>query len=165
MKTNNNMEQDLAVFTEFGKDIVEMQGGWNVRVFNETEFTRGSGITLSDDGTINLAPGIYHISALSLLAYGVNREQKDEDTASEDLISAGYCGIFAGNKLLATGSMMDYQDNTPSLIDTLLEFTNPTDIHLKHQVGPEKPKDVFLQWFGDNQSTNHVLARITIHRL
>ena len=47
-----------------------MKDGWNTRVFTNTDVQKGSGITCDfTTGIVTLAPGVYHISGLSMVAY------------------------------------------------------------------------------------------------
>ena len=166
MSMNKKQEYDLAVFTEVAKEKKEMQPGWNVRVFNEIEILKGSSISKKDDGTITLAPGLYHISALSLLCYMIDGVPGKSVESDDFEASAGYCAICTEETgrdgMLAIGSMMDYKDNTASFIDNILEFDETTSFQMKHQVGGN-PENVFLQ--GNGQRSTHVYARITIRRL
>lgn len=156
-------ELNVAAFGEYANDTVAMIPGWNVRVFNKAEFIKGSSISWEDDGSgiITLAPGIYHITAFSLLS-----------NTNQDTTLPGYCALFKltsdVDEMIVTGTMMNALYNTPSFIDTFLEFTETTDILLKHQVG-QNVDGLFLQMKAssdsENKSSNHVFATIAIQRM
>ena len=173
MSNNQIQEYDMAVYVEVAKERIPMEKGFNTRVFNETELKKESSIFLTREGTISFAAGLYRISALSLLSYmvdGIPGKSSDSNNPGDIEPSAGYCAICKVEEddqseevdMLAIGSMMDYKDNTPSLIDTIMEFEENTLIQLKHQVG-EFVENVFLQ--GNGNRATHVYARIAIQKL
>ena len=65
---------EYAVFTEFSPDSKLLVGGWNTRVFTDADAQRGAAIRCDfTTGIVTLAPGIYHISGFSMVAYNSGR--------------------------------------------------------------------------------------------
>ena len=61
---------DYAVFTELSPDSKPAKPGWNRRVFTDTDIREGSAIQCDfTTGIVTLAPGAYHLSGLSAVAY------------------------------------------------------------------------------------------------
>jgi len=72
---------DYAVFTEFSPDNKPMKGGWNRRVFTDTDVRKGTAIQCDfATGIVTLAPGAYHITGLSMVAYNSGGEPPEMTT-------------------------------------------------------------------------------------
>src|SRR5262245_30304328 len=62
---------DYAVFTELSPESKLLKGGWNTRVFTNTDTRKGDAIQCDfATGIVTLAPGVYHIGGMSMVAYG-----------------------------------------------------------------------------------------------
>lgn len=141
--------------------LPELQQGWNVRVFNRTEFHRANAIHLEQGtGVVTLGPGLHHITAISIVTY------KDP---AKPVPFVGYCRLrYADNpacvneEAIAIGTMST-ANMTPSTIDTYFQVNEPVRIVLEHQVG-NKVDDIYLQGTWVNSSW-HVFARISIRRV
>ena len=74
---------EYAMFTELSPNSKLMKDGWNTRVFTNTDAQKGSGITCDfTTGIVTLAPGIYHIAGLSMVAYGTGGEPPEMTTST-----------------------------------------------------------------------------------
>ncbi len=66
---------DHAVFTELSPESKLLKGGWNTRVFTNTDSRKGNAIQCDfATGIVTVAPGLYHISAMSIVAYNSGGE-------------------------------------------------------------------------------------------
>jgi hypothetical protein len=177
------MIHDFAVYGEHSdsnKGMVStggLYGGWNTRVFNRTEVHPASGSIRLEPGTgtIVLTPGIYHITAVSIVSY-FEGEAPRGGVPSKNPALGGYCrrrvesrpGCATSEECLnedavAIGTMTS-ANLLPSLIDTYLQVDKPeARLVLEHQIGAEVA-GVNLQLYVVN-STWHVMARISISRV
>ena len=165
MKNDKN-QLSLLALEERGLDMVPMEPGMNVRVFNKEQLKMGTDITWNDTGTVTLAAGTYHVSAFSLLT----------NMGSERRSLPGYCVLYKvaegkNDDNLATGTMMNAVYNTPSFINTFLDLSETTNVQIQHQIGAtdQHVKDIYLQVKAgedsENTSLNHVFATLTIQQL
>ena len=172
--------QDYAVFTEFSPDNKPMKGGWNRRVFTDTDVRKGAAIQCDfATGIVTLAPGAYHITGLSMVAYNSGGEPP-EMTSIRAPASAGYCRLRTFDPTVSVDPAnlhaLDNGDPTvicigspstanlaPSLFETFYETAKTTRILLEHQSGT-KPEQIYLRVFVQN-SKWHAFARITIQGL
>jgi hypothetical protein len=70
-----------AIFTEFSPESKLLKAGWNTRVFTHTDARRGNGIQCDfATGIITLAPGSYHFTGVSLVAYNSGGEPAEMTT-------------------------------------------------------------------------------------
>lgn len=171
---------DYAVFTEFSPSTKKMEAGWNRRIFTDTDARKGTSIQCDlASGVVTLAPGSYHISGFSMVAYDSGGEPAEMTTIRAPA-SAGYCRVrsvaadasvapldlraIANNdrSVLCIGSTAS-ANMTPSLFETFYETSNPAHIVVEHQVG-SKPEQVYLRVFAAN-SKWHAFARISIRRM
>lgn len=171
---------DYAVFTEFSPESKLMKPGWNRRVFTDTDARKGDAIQCDfATGIVTLAPGAYHISGLSMVAYTTGSEPP-ETTSIQSPASAGYCRLRAlvpgtaeegaglrelPNKhpsILSIGSPTT-ANLSPSLLETFYETHTPARIVLEHQSG-SNPEQIYLRVFVQN-SKWHAFARLSIRRL
>ena len=61
---------DYAVFTEMSPESKLLKAGWNTRIFTDTDARNGKAIQCDfATGIMTLAPGVYHISGLSIVTY------------------------------------------------------------------------------------------------
>jgi hypothetical protein len=142
--------------------------GWNVRVFNRTEAEKGRSIRLEKGtGVVTLGPGLYHVTASSLVTYDDLAAKGKVTTDAEPY--GGYCRLrFAkdagcDNEQAICVGTMSTANMLPSLIDTYLEVTEEVGIVLEHQIG-NNVAHVYLQGIWEDSSW-HVFARIAIHRM
>jgi hypothetical protein len=168
---------DYAVFTEFSPESKPLKAGWNTRVFTNTDARNGNAIQCDfATGIVTVAPGVYHISGLSIVTYNTGGEPAEMATVRAPA-SAGYCrlrlvGQNDGNpddiknedprvKCIGSGATANMG---PSVFETYLTTTAPeTKMLLEHQAGGN-PQQVFLRVYVQN-SKWHVQARISIRRL
>jgi hypothetical protein len=178
---------EYAVYGEYSDKDLAMVPGWNTRVFNRREVQEGTSIALDDKtGVITLAPGTYHVSASSLIAY--YDPKIPSLTIMKELPVAGYARLAnladaeaetkdpaftsgapsqsaidksnAQSLAISTGSNADL---IPSLIETYLKIEKPAQVVLQHQVGADV-KGIYLHVNG-NGSAWHVFARISFERM
>ena len=72
---------DYAVFTELSPESKLLKGGWNTRVFTNTDSRKGNAIQCDfATGIVTVAPGLYHISAMSIVAYNSGGEPPEMTT-------------------------------------------------------------------------------------
>src|SRR3982750_4636746 len=72
---------DYAVFTELSPETKKLKGGWNRRVFTNTDVRKGNAIQCDmATGIVTLAPGAYHLSGYSIAAYYVGNEPPETTT-------------------------------------------------------------------------------------
>ena len=82
-----------AIFTEFSPESKLLKAGWNTRVFTHTDARRGNGIQCDFvTGIITLAPGSYHFTGVSVVAYMSGGEPAEMTTVRAPA-SAGYCRL------------------------------------------------------------------------
>ena len=170
---------EYAIFTEFSPDSKPMKDGWNTRVFTNTDVQKGSGITCDfTTGIVTLAPGVYHISGLSMVAYASGGEPPEMTTIRAPA-SAGYCRLrsFDPDRVLAPGLRGIENDDpsiisigspstanlTPSLLEAYYETDKPAQILLEHQSGTH-PEQIYLRVYVEN-SKWHAMARLSIRRV
>lgn len=170
---------EYAIFTEFSPDSKLLKGGWNTRVFTDTDTRRGSGIQCDfATGIITLAPGAYSIAGLSTVGYYTGGEPAEMTTVRAPA-SAGYARLrtLGANALMNPG-MRDIDNADPSILcigstctanlaSSLVEAHYETDktarILLEHQSG-NSPEQIYLRVFTQN-SRWHAMARLNIRRL
>ena len=170
---------EYAIFTELSPDSKLMKDGWNTRVFTNTDAQRGSGITCDlTTGIVTLAPGIYHITGLSMVAYATGGEPPEMTTIRAPA-SAGYCRLrsFDPDRVLAPGLRGIENDDpsiisigspstanlTPSLLEAYYETDKPAQVFLEHQSGSH-PEQIYLRVYVEN-SKWHAMARLSIRRI
>lgn len=177
------MEHDFAVYAEHSDSNKEMvarpgkTGGWNARVFNRTEVHPATEHIRLDPGTgdVVLKRGVYRITAVSIVTY-FDGEKPGGGVPSRDPAYGGYCrlrdrtrpGCGTSEECLNEDAVgigtMTSANMLPSTIDTYLSVDGPeARLVLEHQVGADV-KGILLQLFVVD-STWHVMARISIHRL
>ena len=108
---------EYAIFTEFSPESKLLKAGWNTRVFTHTDARRGNGIRCDFvTGIITLAPGSYHFSGVSVVAYMSGGEPAEMTTVRAPA-SAGYCRLrtVGPNRVLNPG-MRDVDNADPSVI-------------------------------------------------
>ncbi|MFO0760104.1 MAG: hypothetical protein U0359_26720 [Byssovorax sp.] len=140
----------------------------NTRVFNVVEARSGSDIHLEmGTGIITLAPGTYHVTGFSSVAYAT--QEPPEMVATRAPVNAGYC------RLRDTRDSAEDRDagivfgsvSTANVVPSLIEayFTTDAEVHcvMEHQCG-SSVADICLQSDAGG-STKHVFARISIRRL
>lgn len=168
---------NVAVFAEHSdskkpmttdESLPHPQQGWNVRVFNRTEFLHGTGISLEEGtGIITLGRGFYHITGCSIVTYDDLATPGHVTTDAQPY--AGYCrlrrveDIACGNEKAICIGTMSTANMLPSTFETYLEVPYETRIILEHQVGNDV-EHIYLQGIWENSSW-HVFARIAIRRL
>jgi hypothetical protein len=171
---------EYAVFTEFSPVSKPMVPGWNSRVFTDTDARKGNAIQCDfATGIVTLAPGLYHITGLSMVAYTTGTEPP-ETTTIRAPASAGYCRLRTvepGSPAQSTG-LRELPNSDPSIIcigspstanlaaslfETFYETDNPAQILLEHQSG-SNPEQIYLRVFVQN-SRWHAFARISIRGL
>jgi len=171
---------DYAVFTEFSPDTKPMKGGWNRRIFTDTDARKGTAIQCDfTTGIVTLAPGAYHITGHSMVAYN-SGDEPPEMTTIRAPASAGYCRLRAVDRDADAESTdlhaLDNGDPTvicigspssanlvPSLFEAFYETGKTARILLEHQSGT-KPEQIYLRVFVQN-SRWHAFARISIRGL
>jgi hypothetical protein len=171
---------DYAVFTELSPASKPAKPGWNRRIFTDTDVHKGSAIQCDfTTGIVTLAPGAYHVSGLSSVAY-FTEDDPPETIVSRSPTSAGYCRLrrfdpdVAGNpanmrelpnsdpSVICIGSP-GTANLVPSVFETFYETDKPAQLVLEHQSG-SKPDQIYLRVFVGN-SKWHLFARISIRRL
>jgi hypothetical protein len=168
---------DYAVFTEMSPESKPLKAGWNTRVFTDTDARNGNAIQCDfATGIMTVAPGLYHISGLSIVTYNTGGEPPEMATVRSPA-SAGYCRLrllettpdnpeankneHPSVKCIGTGATANMG---PSLFETYLTTTAPeTKMILEHQAG-SNPEQIYLRVYTQN-SKWHVQARISIRRL
>jgi hypothetical protein len=127
---------------------------------------------------VTLAPGVYHISGMSLVAYNSGGEPP-EMTTIRSPASAGYCRLRTlGSNAVADPGMRDVGNDdpsvvclgspstanlTPSLLETYFETDRPAQLILEHQSG-SNPDHIYLRVFIQN-SKWHAVARIAVRKI
>ena len=170
---------DYAVFTELSPESKLMKAGWNARVFTNTDARKGNAIQCDfATGVVTVAPGVYHISGMSLVAYNSGGEPP-EMTTIRSPASAGYCRLRTlGSNAVVDPGMRDVANDdpsvvclgspstanlTPSLLETYFETDKPAQLILEHQSG-SSPDHIYLRVFIQN-SKWHAVARIAIRKI
>lgn len=179
-RTKESTMPEYAVFTELSPVSKLMAPGWNRRVFTDTDMRKSNAIQCDfETGIVTLAPGVYHITGLSMVAYNTGSELPEMTTIRAPA-SAGYCRLRAFDPNVAVDSTnlraIDNGDpavicvgspSTPNLVPSLFEAFYETDkttrILLEHQSGT-KPEQIYLRVFTEN-SKWHAFARISIRGL
>jgi hypothetical protein len=168
-----------AIFTEFSPESKLVKAGWNTRVFTHTDALRGNGIQCDfATGIVTLAPGSYHFTGVSIVAYMSGGEPAEMTTVRAPA-SAGYCRlrIVGPNRVLNPG-MRDVDNADPSVIcigspgtanltaslfEANLETDKTIEMVLEHQSG-SNPEQIYLRVFTQN-SPWHAMARISIRNM
>ena len=170
---------DYAVFTELSPESKLLKGGWNTRVFTNTDSRKGNAIQCDfATGVVTVAPGLYHISAMSIVAYNSGGEPP-EMTTIRSPASAGYCRLrtLGSNPIIGPGMRDVGNDDpsvlcvgspstanlTPSLFEAYFETDRPARMILEHQAG-SNPEQIYLRVFIQN-SKWHAMARIGIRKI
>lgn len=170
---------NYAVFTELSPESKLLKGGWNTRVFTNTDARKGDAITCDfATGIVTVAPGVYHISGMSMVAY-VSGDEPPEMATIRAPASAGYCRLRTlgpspvidpgmrdiGNddpSVICVGSVTT-ANLTPSLFEAYFESDGPARMVLEHQSG-SNPEQIHLRVFAQN-SKWHAMARIAIRKI
>jgi hypothetical protein len=170
---------EFAIFTEFSPDSKLIKGGWNTRVFTDTDSRNGTGMLCDfTTGIITLSPGAYHFTGHSTVAYDSGSEPPEMSTVRAPA-SAGYCRLrtLTAASIVDPG-MRDIDNADPSVLcigspctanlsSSIFEayhVTNQTArLVLEHQSGTN-PDHIYLRVFAQG-SKWHAVARLTIRRL
>jgi hypothetical protein len=171
---------DYAVFTELSPDLKPAKPGWNRRVFTDTDVCKGCAIQCDfTTGIVTLAPGAYHVSGLSAVAY-FTKDDPPETIVPRSPASAGYCRLrrFDPDAFVDPADMRELPNSdpsvvcigspstanlVPSLFETFYETDKPAQLVLEHQSG-STPEQIYLRVFVGN-SKWHLFARIAVRRL
>ena len=170
---------DYAVFTELSPESKLLKGGWNTRVFTNTDSRKGNAIQCDfATGIVTVAPGVYHISGMSIVAYDSGGEPPEMTTIRAPA-SAGYCRLrtLGANPIVDPGMRDIGNDDpsvicvgspssanlTPSLFEAYFETDGPARMILEHQAG-SNPEQIYLRVFTEN-SKWHAMARIGIRKI
>ena len=171
---------EYAVFTELSPDTKPATPGFNRRVFTDTDVNKGSAIQCDfTTGIITLAPGAYHVSGLSSVAY-FTKVDPPETIVPRSPASAGYCRLrrFDPDAVVDPANMRELPNADPSVIcigspgtanlvpslfEAFYETDKPAQLILEHQSG-SNPQQIYLRVFVEN-SKWHAFARISIRRL
>ena len=171
---------DYAVFTELSPASKPAKPGWNRRIFTDTDIRKGSAIQCDFmTGIVTLAPGVYHVSGLSTVAY-FTKDDPPETIVTRSPASAGYCRLrrFDPDAVVDSTNMRGLPNSDPSVIcigspstanlvpslfEAFYETDKPAQLLLEHQSG-SKPEQIYLRVFVEN-SQWHVFARIAVRRL
>jgi hypothetical protein len=171
---------DYAVFSELSPDLKPMKPGFNRRVFTDTDVRKGTAIQCDfTTGIVTLAPGAYHISGHSMVAY-FTKDDPRETIVTRSPASAGYCRLrrFDPDAVVDPANMRGLPNSDPSVIsigspstanlvpslfEAFYETDKPAQLLLEHQSG-SKPEQIYLRVFVEN-SKWHVFARIAVRRL
>ena len=72
---------EYAVFTELSPSSKLLKGGWNTRVFTNTDVRKDTAIQCDlATGIVTVAPGVYHIGGMSIVAYDSGVEPPEMTT-------------------------------------------------------------------------------------
>lgn len=148
------MPSTYVIYSEISLENKMAKTGFNRRVFNREDVTRGEVILLdSDAGIITLCPGEYHISGCSIMtAIGDANTDNPGYCVLRDL-SVDLPGIplphpfSPGEKnmetkmlwpdpdeyFLAVGTICNARSTTPSTFDTYVSCSKPVQIVVEHQ--------------------------------
>jgi hypothetical protein len=170
---------DYAIFTELSPESKLLKGGWNTRVFTNTDTRKGNAIQCDlSTGIVTVAAGVYHIGGLSIVAYNTGGEPPEMTTIRAPA-SAGYCRLRTlGSSAVVDPGMRDVANDDPSVLcigsattanlspsvfETYFETDRPARLLLEHQAG-SNPEQIYLRVFTQN-STWHVMARMAIRKI
>ena len=171
---------EYAVFTEFSPATKVLKGGWNTRVYTNTDAKQGDSIRCDfETGLITLAPGSYHISGYSMVVYDSGGEPPEMATIRAPA-AGGYSRLRVHDpKRKVDQTDMRSLDNadpsvisigspstpnmTPSIFDAYFTTDKDVQILVEHQSG-NHPDHTYLRINIEN-SKWHALARISIRRL
>jgi hypothetical protein len=171
---------DYAVFSELSPTSKPARPGWNRRIFTDTDVHKGSAIQCDfTTGIVTLAPGAYHVSGFSSVAYFAD-DDPPETIVPRSPASAGYCRLrrFDPDVVVNPANMRELPNSDPSVLcigspgtanlvpsvfETFYETDKPAQLVLEHQSG-SKPDRIYLRVFVGN-SKWHLFARIGIRRL
>ena len=175
-----SLPADYAVFTELSPDLKPAVPGWNRRIFTDTDVHKGSAIQCDfTTGIVTVAPGAYHVSGLSAVAY-FTKDDPPETIVTRSPASAGYCRLrrFDPDVVVNPANMRELPNSdpsvlcigspgtanlVPSLFEGFYETDKPAQLILEHQSG-SNPQQIYLRVFVEN-SKWHAFARISIRRL
>ena len=144
-----------------------------------TDARRGNGIQCDFvTGIITLAPGSYHFTGVSVVAYMSGGEPAEMTTVRAPA-SAGYCRLrTVGPSRVLNPGMRDVDNADPSVIcigspstanltaslfEAYMETDKTVEIVLEHQSG-SNPEQIYLRVFTQN-SPWHAMARISIRNV
>jgi hypothetical protein len=170
---------EYAVFTELSPSSKLLKGGWNTRVFTNTDVRKDTAIQCDlATGIVTVAPGVYHIGGMSIVAYDSGVEPPEMTTIRAPA-SAGYCRLRTlGTSPVLDPGMRDIANDdasvlcvgspasanlTPSLFEAYFETDRPARLVLEHQAG-SKPEQIYLRVFTQN-SKWHAMARMAVRRV
>lgn len=171
---------DYAVFTEFSPDTRPIKGGWNTRVFTDTDAKRGDSVRCDfATGIITLAPGSYRITGYSMVVYNSGGEPPEMATIRAPA-AGGYARLRRHDpKAVVDPSNMRGLENsdpsvisigspstpnlTPSIFEAYYTTEKETQILVEHQSG-SRPDRIYSRINIEN-SKWHALARISIQRI
>jgi len=170
---------DYAVFTELSPESKLLKGGWNTRVFTNTDSRKGNAIQCDFvTGIVTVAPGVYHVGGMSIVAYNSGGEPPEMTTIRAPA-AAGCCRLRTlGSSPTVDPGMRDVGNDdpsviclgspgsanlTPSLFETYFETDRPARMILEHQAG-SNPEQIYLRVFIQN-SKWHAMARIGIRKI
>jgi hypothetical protein len=170
---------NYAVFTELSPESKALKGGWNTRVFTNADVRKGNAIQCDfATGIVTVAPGVYHISGMSIVAYASGDEPPEMATIRAPA-SAGYCRLrrLGSNPIIDPGMRDIGNDDpsvlcvgsattanlAPSLFEAYFETNRPARMLLEHQSG-SNPEQIYLRVFTQN-SKWHAMARIGIRKI
>ena len=169
---------DYAVFTELSPASKVLKGGWNTRVFTNTDARKGDAITRDfATGIVTVAPGVYHIGGMSIVAYMSGDEPPEMATIRAQprpatVGCAGLVPIPSSIPACATSATMipasyvwaaSTANLSPSLFEVYFETDRPARMLLEHQSG-SNPEQIYLRVFTQN-SKWHAMARMAVRRV
>jgi len=149
---------DHAIFTEFSPESKLLKAGWNTRVFTHADARKGNRIQCDFvTGIVTLAPGSYHFTGVSVVAYMSGGEPAEMTTVRAPA-SAGYCRLrTVGPSRVLNPGMRDVDNADPSVIcigspstanltaslfEAYMETDKTVEIVLEHQSGSISAVDV-----------------------
>jgi hypothetical protein len=169
---------EFAVFTEFSPESKLIKAGWNTRIFTDTDARNGHAIQcVFKTGIITLAPGAYHLTGQSTVAYNTGGEPSEMTTVRSPA-SAGYCRLRTVSSDILDPGMQDIPNDDPSvfsigspctanlsssIIEAYFETRQTTRLLLEHQCG-SNPDHIYLRVYVQN-SKWHAVARLAIRLL
>src|SRR5581483_4693969 len=94
-----------------------LKGGWNTRVFTDTDSRKGTAIQCDfSTGIVTVTPGTYHIAASSTVAYDSGGEPAEMTTVRAPA-AAGYARLRnLGASAAVNPTTRDVQNADPSVI-------------------------------------------------
>lgn len=163
-----------AVYAEQTKsvdDTVEMATGVVARTFNTQEVQTGIAIRQVSEREIELQPGTYRISGVSILTMVTSSAPVPTDGLTN--IYPGYCMVYDSSKppteqdmsgVICLGTPGTAYDTDPSIFDCFYSCEQTMRISLGHQCSYDMPADhkVYLRAGG---SIYHVFARMAILKI